>query len=53
MPPFGVYTFMVPRSAVPQEPVHSSPIPKRSDTSQKDVWSARISLADLNFTQSR
>ena len=47
MPPFGMYAIMPPRIAAPRAPVHSGPIAKRSHPSQNDVWSARISLADL------
>jgi hypothetical protein len=47
MPPFGMYAIMAPRIAARRPPVHSNPIAKRSHTSQNDVWSARISLADL------
>jgi hypothetical protein len=41
MPPFGMYVVMAIRSAVPGVPVHSSPIAKRSRTSQNDVRATR------------
>jgi len=37
MPPFGMYVVMASRIAVPGVPVHSSPIAKRSHTSQNDA----------------
>ena len=41
MPPFGMYMILAPRSAVPEAPVHPSPIAKRSHTSQNDVGATR------------
>jgi hypothetical protein len=41
MPPFGMYVIMAPRSAIPGAAVHSSPIAKRSHTSQNDVCATR------------